>query len=112
MLSLPYITECTEFQGQVYATEPTVQYARHFMSEMMEYIERTPKSKTAKRWKCEQNLKLLPLIISLDGMRFDLWLGNVRSVLILSHSQATPLANVVRFEDGSEQFLKSEVGRL
>lgn len=29
MLALPYLTEGTDFKGVVYATEPTLQIARH-----------------------------------------------------------------------------------
>ena len=73
MLALPYITEFTEFAGIVYATEPTVQFARHYIDEMLEYIERTPKTKEANRWKAKNVLMQLPLVVGVEGMRPHLW---------------------------------------
>lgn len=51
MLALPYITEKTNFKGVVYATEPTLQIARFFLEELVEYIEVTPKANQAHKWK-------------------------------------------------------------
>jgi integrator complex subunit 9 len=51
MLALPYITEKTNFKGVVYATEPTLQIARFFLEELVEYIEIAPKANQATRWK-------------------------------------------------------------
>ena len=73
MLALPYITEFTEFDGIVYATEPTIQFARHYIDEMLEYIERTPKTKEANRWKTKNVLMQLPLVVGVEGMRPHLW---------------------------------------
>ncbi|KRY08936.1 Bardet-Biedl syndrome 5 -like protein, partial [Trichinella patagoniensis] len=39
-LALPFITERSEFQGTVYATEPTVEFARCLMLDMVTYFER------------------------------------------------------------------------
>lgn len=60
MLALPYITERTGFKGTVYMTEPTLLIGRQFMEELVTYIERTPKPRTATKWK-QQALKFLPL---------------------------------------------------
>lgn len=51
MLALPYITEGTGFKGTVYMTEPTLLIGRLFMEELVNYIERTPKPRTATKWK-------------------------------------------------------------
>lgn len=51
MLALPYITEKTNFKGVVYATEPTLQIARFFLEELVEYIEVAPKPNQANKWK-------------------------------------------------------------
>ncbi|KAH7969080.1 hypothetical protein HPB52_014524 [Rhipicephalus sanguineus] len=51
MLALPYVTERTGFKGTVYMTEPTLLIGRQFMEELVTYIERTPKPRTATRWK-------------------------------------------------------------
>lgn len=60
MMALPFITERSGFRGVVYMTEPTLHIGRQFMEEVVEYIERTPKSKIAVRWKQPEVLKLLP----------------------------------------------------
>jgi integrator complex subunit 9 len=51
MMALPYITEKTNFKGVVYATEPTLQLARLFMEELVEYMETSPKAIHAHHWK-------------------------------------------------------------
>lgn len=66
MLALPYITERTEFNGVVYATEPTLQIAKQFMEEMIKYIERTPKAKVASVWKRPHIYKQIPLPFGVD----------------------------------------------
>ncbi|CAI2184904.1 1555_t:CDS:2, partial [Funneliformis geosporum] len=38
MLALPYITEYTEFKGKIYATEPTVLFARQMMKELVHFF--------------------------------------------------------------------------
>lgn len=58
MLALPYITEGTNFNGTVYATEPTLQIGRFFLEELVEYIEASPKANTATKWK--DMLHILP----------------------------------------------------
>lgn len=79
MLALPFITVETGFKGRVYATEPTLQIGRYFinivqlyswqcnvgyvgcrlyMEELVNYLERTPKSQRENRWK--QVLESLP----------------------------------------------------
>ncbi|KAL3205949.1 hypothetical protein MRX96_040537 [Rhipicephalus microplus] len=60
MLALPYVTERTGFKGTVYMTEPTLLIGRQFMEELVTYIERTPKPRTATRWK-QHALKFLQL---------------------------------------------------
>lgn len=51
MLALPYITEKTHFKGVVYATEPTLQIAKFFLEELVEYVEIAPKANRANKWK-------------------------------------------------------------
>lgn len=60
MMALPYVTEGTGFKGVVYATEPTLQIGRQFMEELVSLIERTPKIRSATRWKQPHILKSLP----------------------------------------------------
>lgn len=60
MLALPYITERSDFEGVVYATEPTLEIARKYMEEMLEYIERCPKIKQASIWKRANYYKNIP----------------------------------------------------
>src|SRR5689334_6685505 len=66
MLALPYITERTEFNGIVYATEPTLQIARQFMEEIIKYIERSPKAREASLWKKPHVYKHIPLPFVFD----------------------------------------------
>lgn len=51
MLALPFITERSDFNGFVYATEPSMNIGRLFMEELVTYIERNPKLKRATAWK-------------------------------------------------------------
>ncbi|KAG1663664.1 Integrator complex subunit 9 [Nymphon striatum] len=60
MLALPYVTENTGFDGVIYATEPTLNLGRQFMEELVTYVERSPKSVDASKWKMTNILKLLP----------------------------------------------------
>ncbi|XP_064480240.1 integrator complex subunit 9-like [Ornithodoros turicata] len=66
MLALPFITEGTGFKGTVYMTEPTLLIGRLFMEELVNYIERTPKPRTATKWK-QQAVKFLQLPASDHG---------------------------------------------
>ena len=68
MMALPYLTELTQFCGDIYATEPTLTIAKMFMLELIEYLERTPKVRRASAWKSlEDNvLKSIPFPSSLD----------------------------------------------
>lgn len=47
ILALPFITENTDFNGTVYATEPTVNIGRFFMEELVEFVQAVPKPKAA-----------------------------------------------------------------
>ncbi|KAL1919294.1 uncharacterized protein VTP21DRAFT_1987 [Calcarisporiella thermophila] len=38
MLALPYLTEYTEFKGKIYATEPTVEFGKQLMEELVGYF--------------------------------------------------------------------------
>ncbi|KAH8025982.1 hypothetical protein HPB51_015287 [Rhipicephalus microplus] len=62
MLALPYVTERTGFKGTVYMTEPTLLIGRSTScwSSWRMSIERTPKPRTATRWK-QHALKFLQL---------------------------------------------------
>lgn len=68
MMALPYLTELTQFSGQIYATEPTLTIARMFMLELIEYLERTPKVRRASAWKHLEDsvLKTIPFPSSLE----------------------------------------------
>lgn len=68
MMALPYLTELTQFSGQIYATEPTLTIARMFMLELIEYLERTPKVRRASAWKPLEDsvLKTIPFPSSLE----------------------------------------------
>ncbi|KAK9766980.1 Integrator complex subunit 9, variant 2 [Basidiobolus ranarum] len=39
MLALPFITEYTDFKGQIYATEPTINFGCQLMEELVKYAE-------------------------------------------------------------------------
>ncbi|XP_015788512.1 integrator complex subunit 9 [Tetranychus urticae] len=73
MLGLPYITERTDFEGVVYATEPTIQIGRQFMEEIIYHIERTPKIKLASKWKDKSVYQNLPLPVNLSSLPPHLW---------------------------------------
>lgn len=78
MLSLPFLTEGTDFNGIVYATEPTIQFARLFMQEMIHYIERAPRvRRRAEKWK--QNAVSFPDL--LKSIPFPIPLHNDPSIL-------------------------------
>lgn len=67
LLSAPYITEMTSFEGVMYATEPTIQIARLFMEEMIHYVERAPRVRSAGNWKRNADLvKSIPFPIGID----------------------------------------------
>ncbi|KAG0095318.1 hypothetical protein BGZ93_006050 [Podila epicladia] len=38
MLSLPYLTEFTDFQGRIFATEPTIEFGRQHMIEFVSFF--------------------------------------------------------------------------
>jgi len=67
MMALPFLTELTpDFDGVIYATEPTLQMAKMFMDEMVYYIERVPKTKTASFWK--DLFRSIPFLIPVDNL--------------------------------------------
>lgn len=72
MLALPYLTEYTGFKGIIYATDPTVQIGRQYMEELVTYVERSPKSKVASKWKTEEIIKTLPPPVC-DAVRPMTW---------------------------------------
>lgn len=51
MMALPFVTEGTGFKGIIYATEPTLQFGRLLLEEIVIYIEQCPKSNFATQWK-------------------------------------------------------------
>jgi integrator complex subunit 9 len=73
MLALPYVTERSDFQGIVYATEPTLAIAKQFMEELLDYIERCPKTKQATRWKKSDRYKQMPFPINLEQLKPYMW---------------------------------------
>ena len=68
MMALPYLTELTQFCGDIYATEPTLTIAKMFMLELIEYLERTPKVRRASAWKSLEDsvVKAIPFPSSLE----------------------------------------------
>ncbi|XP_071953861.1 integrator complex subunit 9-like [Antedon mediterranea] len=60
MLALPFITEYAGFKGTIYATEPTVQFGKLYMDELVEFMGRVGKRIVASRWKQPDILKKLP----------------------------------------------------
>ncbi|XP_033640670.1 integrator complex subunit 9-like [Asterias rubens] len=74
MLALPFITEYTGFRGTVYCTDPTQQTGRQLMEELVEYMERVPKKRTAGNWKKPSFLKLLPAPLR-DAQWLSSWKG-------------------------------------
>lgn len=60
ILALPFFTENQDFQGTIYATEPTVNIGRFFMEELVEFVQAVPKPKSSKNAaKCENLFKQL-----------------------------------------------------
>jgi len=49
--ALPYITEYCGFKGQVYATEPTKEFGRLLLEELITFCRNVPKDKHASLWK-------------------------------------------------------------
>lgn len=90
MLALPYITEYTDFKGEIYMTEPTFTMGRLFMEEMIHWIERCPKELISTQWKEPHMSKLLP-----QPMREALG-GNLSSwaQLYSKHEMESSLAKV------------------
>ncbi|XP_064411595.1 integrator complex subunit 9 [Latimeria chalumnae] len=72
MMALPYITEHTGFTGTVYATEPTMQIGRLLMEELVNFIERVPKSQLASYWKNKELQRLLPAPLK-DAVEVSTW---------------------------------------
>lgn len=67
-LALPYLTELTEFNGTVYATEPAIAFMRLFMEELLSYIERCPKVKVSCDWKNHPEIySNVPFSVALDN---------------------------------------------
>lgn len=73
MLALPYITERSNFNGVIYATEPTAAIAKQFMEELIDYIERSRKIKEATKWKQNNFYKQIPFPINLEATKPYLW---------------------------------------
>lgn len=53
ILALPFFTEHPDFNGNVYATEPTVNIGRFFMEELVEFVQNVPKPKASKSKEAE-----------------------------------------------------------
>ena len=66
MMGLPFLTELSDFDGVIYATEPTLQMAKMFMDEVVCYIERVPKMKEASCWK--DFFRSIPFPIPIDSL--------------------------------------------
>ncbi|XP_074644115.1 integrator complex subunit 9-like [Tubulanus polymorphus] len=60
MLALPYITQYTGFNGQVYATEPTLQVGRQLMEELVHFVEDCPGKPSAALLKHDSVIRCLP----------------------------------------------------
>ncbi|XP_063711173.1 integrator complex subunit 9-like isoform X3 [Symsagittifera roscoffensis] len=51
LLSLPYITEMLGFQGLVFATDPTINYGRILLEELIDFVSANPKHRSSTKWK-------------------------------------------------------------
>ncbi|CAG8520291.1 10902_t:CDS:10 [Paraglomus brasilianum] len=49
MLALPFVTEYTEFMGKIYATEPTIEFGRQLMNELVYYFGESSSTDAASR---------------------------------------------------------------
>lgn len=109
MFALPYITEGTGFEGVVYATEPTLQFARNYIDEMLTHIERSPKIKDASRWKEDHIYKQIPFVLPLDGTHPQSWrqLYNIKQV-----NSSFAKVKVVGFNEKKDIFGSLEVQPL
>jgi len=58
--ALPYITEHSGFKGQVFATEPTKEFGRLLMEDLVENCKKYPKDVQSSMWKHPSNKKTLP----------------------------------------------------
>jgi len=45
ILALPFFTENADFNGVVYATEPTVTIGKYFMDELVDFAQHTPRNR-------------------------------------------------------------------
>uniref|UniRef100_A0A0M3I1Y7 Beta-Casp domain-containing protein n=1 Tax=Ascaris lumbricoides TaxID=6252 RepID=A0A0M3I1Y7_ASCLU len=72
LLALPFFTERSEFRGTVYATDPTLQLGRLVMEEMLEYLERSEKTKVDEQWKQHDVFANFPNVPSSDPRE---WIG-------------------------------------
>ncbi len=61
MLGLPYVTERTKFRGKVFATEPTVQFARQLMEGLTGYVRELPRANRCTAFREKWNLLPFPL---------------------------------------------------
>lgn len=103
MMALPYVTERTGFTGIVYATEPTLQIGRQLMEELVSFVERVPKPKTACKWKNKDILRNLPAPLK-DAAEVAAWrkcygMADVNAALskvqLVGYSQRTELFGAV-----------------
>lgn len=47
--ALPYLTEYLGFKGKIFATEPTIQFGKQMLLELIEQIEKVPQSNSKKQ---------------------------------------------------------------
>ncbi|XP_065898009.1 integrator complex subunit 9-like [Dysidea avara] len=78
MLALPYITEHLKFKGQVFATEPCLQYSRLLMEELCDYVHQktittTSSSLASDNQNLSQLMKFFPSDKSSDDNFSDVW---------------------------------------
>ncbi|ETW03699.1 hypothetical protein, variant 2 [Aphanomyces invadans] len=76
LLGLPLLTERTAFQGEIFATEPCVQFGRRMLLDMLDMVEKRQRSSNGSRpWMSRAHIKTLPHAdqqLLLD-MEYDQW---------------------------------------
>uniref|UniRef100_A0A915D0A4 Metallo-beta-lactamase domain-containing protein n=1 Tax=Ditylenchus dipsaci TaxID=166011 RepID=A0A915D0A4_9BILA len=54
LMALPFITEKTNFQGAIYATDPIVQFGRLVIEEFLDMMERVDRAPSDGQWKANE----------------------------------------------------------
>lgn len=87
ILALPYITQRTNFNGTIYATQPTIILGELFMEELNSSIAKNPKIKKATHWK---NSTVLTQIFSPEFVE-SINLGELQTIYTMDEIHDTIL---------------------